>query len=151
MANNLIVRSKAAAYLTLVLLLLCGFSLLTSAEVLIDPTKPPAEIGIQPEALPAEVATLQSIIISPLRRAAILNGQTVELGGKIGGVTLIEVSESGVVLQGKGGRQVLTLFPNVRIDKKIILPPTKHSVRHTAKSKALASKPKHSSGKKEMK
>jgi len=148
MANNMIVRIKVTVHQTWAVLVLCAVSLLTSAEVLTDPTKPPAEISIQADASPAEAALLQSIIISPLRRAAILNGQTVELGGKIGDVTLIEVNESGVVLQGTGGRQVLTLFPNVRIDKKMILPPIKHSVRHTAKSRALH---KRSGGKKEMK
>jgi len=93
--------------------------------MLIDPTRPPAELSAS--TVPSE---LQSIIISPTRRAAIINGQTVELGGKAGDVRLIEVSEGSVVLQGEKGRQVLTLFPNVKIDKKAVLPPMEEGVKH---------------------
>ena len=63
---------------------------------------------------------MQSVIISKNRRAAIIDGETVELRGKHGDATLIEVTESGVVLQGAQGRQVLTLFPGVRMMQKEI-------------------------------
>lgn len=97
------------------LLWLGAMPLISSAQTLTDPTRLPAELTAIPG---AEVPSgLQSIIISPTRRAAIINGQTVELGGKTGDDRLIEVSESGVVLQGAKGRQVLTLFPNVKMNK----------------------------------
>jgi hypothetical protein len=66
---------------------------------------------------------LQSIIISRTRRAAIIDGETVELGKKHGDARLTEVNEGSVVLQGAQGRQVLTLFPNVNIVKKEIAMP----------------------------
>lgn len=90
------------------------------AEDLIDPTRPPASITApfaMGSAIP-KAAGLQSIIISKNRRAAIIDGETVELGGKHGDVKLLEVNEGSVVLSGAQGRQVLTLFPDVKITGK---------------------------------
>ena len=94
------------------------------AEELADPTRPPALItapvpasGV--EAAPAP-AGLQSIIISKNRRAAIIDGETVELGGKHGDAKLIEVNEGSVILEGAQGRQVMSLFPGVKMTPVII-------------------------------
>lgn len=100
------------------------FMLLTafaSAEVLLDPTRPPAALMAPVDAVvvePPKPAGLQSVIVSKERSAAIIDGQTVELGGKYGDVRLIEVSDTGVILQGARGKQVMTLFPGVSISKK---------------------------------
>lgn len=105
------------------------------AEELPDPTRPPASIAASiaapvaassVEAAPALApAGLQSIIISKTRRAAIIGGETVELGGKYGDAKLIEVNEGSVVLRNAQGRQVMTLFPDVKITGKqeIIIKP----------------------------
>ena len=105
--------------------LLSAFCLLLSvfcyAEEFPDPTRIPAVIANPVSAKGGSPPSgLQSIIISKTRRAAIIDGETVELGGKHGDATLIEVSESGVVLQGAQGRQMLTLFPDVKIMQKEI-------------------------------
>lgn len=92
-------------------------------ELLSDPTRP--AIGIFPASGAATGNTpqlpvkegLQSVIISSQHRAAVINGITVELGGKVGDATLVEVRESSVVLQGEQGRRVLELFPGVRLKK----------------------------------
>ena len=60
---------------------------------------------------------LQSVIISPQYRAAIINGETVKLGDKSGDSRLVEVRENSVVLQNAHGRRVLELFPKVNIKK----------------------------------
>ena len=60
---------------------------------------------------------LQSIIISPQYRAAIINGETVSMGDKSGDSRLVEVRENSVVLQNAQGRRVLELFPKVSIKK----------------------------------
>lgn len=90
-----------------------------SADDLPDPTRPPAAImAPAAEGLgPVEEAStgLQSIIISSKRRAAIIDGETVELGGRHGDARLVEVNESSVVLKGPQGKEVLTLFPGVKI------------------------------------
>lgn len=143
-------------------MLLCALPL--SASALTDPTKPPIDLGASPvSAVIADTARLSTVIISPGRRAAIIDGQTVELGAKHGDVRLIEVNETGVVLQGEQGRQVLTLFPGVNISKKMVMPPTENVVPRPAeklrmghvkkrvkvKQHKLADKPASQVGKKE--
>lgn len=104
-------------------LLLCATEM-ALAETLPDPTRPAIDLGAgaggQASAVaPVEAAPqgLQSIIISPQYRAAIINGETVRLGGKVGNSTLVEVRESSVVLQNAQGRRVMELFPKVDIKK----------------------------------
>jgi MSHA biogenesis protein MshK len=130
------------------LLLLSTIPAISSAQTLVDPTKPPDELSTRPGAAAND---LESIIISPTRRAAIINGQTVELGGKSGDIRLIEVSESGVVLQGSKGRQVLSLFPNVKMNKKAVLPSMEDDVKISAQKEVLVDKPGSRAGKKEEK
>ena len=110
------------------------FSAAGIAEELPDPTRPPASLSAP--AVPSGQAAgegrqpgLQSTIISKNRRAAIIDGQTVELRGKHGDATLIKVSEDSVVLQGAQGRQLLMLFPDVKIMQKEIQAAPKLSVK----------------------
>ncbi|MEO8343739.1 MAG: hypothetical protein ABI536_07945 [Gallionella sp.] len=106
-------------------------SVFCSAEDLPDPTRPPSGIfapaggggmgagsGAWRERAESHSSGLHTIIISDTRRAAIIDGKTVELGDEHGGARLIEVNEGGVVLQRAQNRQVLTLFPHVKILRK---------------------------------
>ncbi|OGS92789.1 MAG: hypothetical protein A2X75_04630 [Gallionellales bacterium GWE2_58_10] len=92
------------------------------AGELADPTRLPAilaePVAAVSGATESQPARLTSIIISTTRRAAIIDGETVELGDKHGNDRLIEVNEGGVVLKGAQGRQVLTLFPDVKMVSK---------------------------------
>ncbi|MDD4929463.1 MAG: hypothetical protein PHP85_09325 [Gallionella sp.] len=91
------------------------FTVCSWAEELVDPTLPPASVSV-PAAVSGVAnppAGLQSILISRQRRAAIIDGELVALGGKHGDATLIEVNEESVVLRNGQGRQVLSLFPDV--------------------------------------
>ncbi len=105
---------------TMLTLLIALFSVAASAEELPDPTRPPPDFIAAPEGGTTEPkpSGLQSIIISKTRRAAIIDGEAVELGGKHGDAKLIEVNEGNVVLQGVQGRQVMSLFPDVKITSK---------------------------------
>ena len=111
---------------SLVLCLLSSVFCPLMAEDLPDPTRPPASIFAPvggtsvAHAMPAEnhARGLHTIIISETRRAAIIDGQTVELGEEHGGARLIEVNEGGVVLERGQSRQVLPLFPNIKIIRK---------------------------------
>ena len=99
------------------------FSVAATAEELPDPTRPPTSITAPAVAPASGVAAiqptgLQSIIISKTYRAAIIDGETVELGGKYGDAKLIEVNEGSIMLHGAQGRQVMTLFPDVKITGK---------------------------------
>lgn len=135
------------------LLLLCAVFSVASAQVLIDPTKPPPEINAPltqaGQAAVPESDRLQTIIISPTRRAAIINGQTIELGAQHGDAKLVEVSESGVILLGPQGRQVLALFPGVEIKRK--KPPKENDMKHAIRKKKPVKKPAGRPGKKEEK
>ncbi len=135
----------------LALLLMCAVFPVASAQALTDPTKPPTEISAAPtgQAVAPKDSGLQSIIISPIRRAAIINGQTVELGAKYGDARLVGVSESGVVLEGLQGRQVLALFPGVEIKMKE--PSKENDMKHATQKKKPVKKPASQLGKKEEK
>lgn len=115
MAASLIIRSTAA--------LLLGVAMTApSAESLPDPTRPSAGAAV-PAAdgrtvLPAAKAGLQSVILSTQRRAAVINGVIVELGGSVGDAKLVEVHENRVVLMNAQGRRVMELFPGVRMHKR---------------------------------
>jgi MSHA biogenesis protein MshK len=88
------------------------------AQNLNDPTRPP---GISPTgeraALDAEAPApgpqLQSILISPHRKVAVISGQTVPLGGRFGDATLLTISATAVTLQRGAQRQTLRLLPEV--------------------------------------
>ncbi len=114
--------NKRAAQRYAIICLLSSVLSPLNAEELPDPTRPPASIAAPAAASGVAAAPapagLQSIIISKTRRAAIIDGETVELGGKHGDAKLIEVREGSVVLRSAQGRQVLTLFPDVKITGK---------------------------------
>jgi hypothetical protein len=105
------------------------------AEPLPDPTRPPANLygseGAEEHAAAAPRG-LQTIIISPAYRAAIINGETVHLGGKSGDSTLVEVRENSVVLQNSRGRRVVELFPNAGIKKNDVAPKDNSHVQEDA-------------------
>ena len=56
---------------------------------------------------------LQSVMISPTRRAAIINGVMVRQGEKYGDAVLVKVTENEVVLKSGSESQVLKLYPGV--------------------------------------
>ncbi len=92
-----------------------------SAEMLSDPTRPAATLEVGEAVGSAtlddvsQTQGLHLIIIKKNRRAAIIDGQTVELGGKVGDARLVEVHEDRVVLLGSGGRREMKLYPRVSI------------------------------------
>jgi hypothetical protein len=120
MAGRMTIRRHGLGPAALLFISVCCF-----AEDLPDPTRPPSSIFVHAEGVKAgreameyQASGLHSIIISDTRRAAIIGGQTVELGGEYGKARLIEVNEGGVVLQSAQSRQVLTLFPDVKMIRK---------------------------------
>lgn len=89
------------------------------AQAMTDPTRPAT--GFAAEAPEGAVGDqLQSVMISPTRSAAIINGVTVKLGEKYGDAVLVRVAESEVVLRSGGVQQVLKIHPGV--DKREIVP-----------------------------
>ena len=82
-----------------------------------DPTRPPA--GLDTVAISGKSAgaggglVLQSVLIAPDIRSAIISGELVQIGEKIGGQRLVRVSETEVVLLEGGVRHTLKLFPGL--------------------------------------
>jgi len=98
-----------------------------TAEVLPDPTRPPVEAG---EETPGAVATgpvLQSVMIRPGSRAAVISGQLLTEGERLGDAKLVKISEGEVILVGSEGRQTLKLFPGV--EKKFARPSQEETLK----------------------
>lgn len=89
-----------------------------AAQALRDPMRPPPGFAATDNARPRSVEepVLQSVMISPGRRAAIISGEVVRLGEKFGGARLVRVSEQEVVLQYGTDARVLKLYPAVDKD-----------------------------------
>ena len=75
----------------------------------------PARVSPEPDA-PAAGSRLRSVILSPQRKLAVIDGQLVALGGKIGEATLVALSESEAVLRNGEEVEHLQLLPGT--DKK---------------------------------
>jgi len=98
----------------------CAFLVLAPvayAQALSDPTQPPAATdavsapgGAQSS---PQLSRLQSVLIAPGRRIAIIDGVTVPLGGKLGDATLVRLSETEAVLRKGGETEVLKLLPGI--------------------------------------
>lgn len=123
MAQSLmrIVRVALARYATALVAVVVSTSAV--AEVFSDPTRPPAAF-IQAAAPASTAATgtpaagpvLQSVMISPQRSVATINGQAVVVGDKVGDATVARIGETEVVLRSGKSLQTLKLFPT--IDKR---------------------------------
>lgn len=85
------------------------------AENLRDPTRPALYRGGPGVAGPARPAAwvLQSVLISPERRYAIINGEVVSPGESIDGAQLLGVTEGRATLRTPEGVKTLDLFPDV--------------------------------------
>jgi MSHA biogenesis protein MshK len=83
--------------------------------VLNDPTRPPPGIYSNEAAGSAAVSepVLQSVMISPTERSAIIGGKTVKLGGKYGDARIVKITEGEVVLRSASGTETLRMYPDV--------------------------------------
>jgi MSHA biogenesis protein MshK len=106
---------------------LIAFSGLGAAQAIRDPMRPPAGFGAPVEPSTAEAPAggpvLQSVMLSPTRRAAIISGQVVARGEKYGDAVLAEVAEDHVILRTGAGYQVLKMYPGAEKRKVVLVPP----------------------------
>lgn len=92
----------------------CAGVALAQAAPLADPTRPPsAAADAAGEAAPRAGPQLQSVLISPARRVAVISGRAVALGDKYGEATVASITESAVLLQYAGRSETLRLIPGV--------------------------------------
>lgn len=100
----------------LVLLLLCYAAAASpQSGALVDPTRPPTSStessGNESAAPPGP--QLQSVLISPTRRVAVISGSTVVQGGRYGNATVASISEGAVLLRYADRKETLHLIPGV--------------------------------------
>lgn len=93
---------------------LAGTAMQSIAQPLRDPTRPPnfAMPRASEEPLQADLV-LQTVLVSPDRRNAVVNGRLVRVGDSVLGMRVVEIRESAVVLEGNGEQRTLLLFPAV--------------------------------------
>ena len=99
--------------------LLWGLAAAAQAQALADPTRPPsgfnlAQSGVNPAVAAVAPLVLESVLIHPDVRSAIISGERLTLGQKIRGLRLIRIGETEVVLLDGGGRRTLKLYPGVQ-------------------------------------
>lgn len=78
-----------------------------------DPTQPPNTTGTASDPL-STGPRVESILIAPDRRLAVINGEQVTLGSKLGVGAVVRITETEVVVRGPDGEQTFSLFPGVR-------------------------------------
>lgn len=95
------------------LALITGIAAPAMAQALPDPTRPPG--GIDAGTAEAADGGLQSIIRpSGAKPKALINGELVLLGGKVGESRLVAINADNVVLQNSdGSRDTLYLTPGI--------------------------------------
>jgi MSHA biogenesis protein MshK len=99
------------------------------AQALADPMRPP-QVSASERAAEAALGAqgssrLQSVLISPARRLAVIDGSVVPLGGQVGNATVVAISETEVVLKKGDERETLKLYPGVQIRAVPRLQPSK--------------------------
>ena len=140
-------RQKLLLLILLSLAITFGFRN-AQAETLKDPTQPPVSLyndaaaSGDPKVVSGPV--LQSIMIGPQIRSAIINGQKVMLGNKYEQATLISLDEHKAVLRNPD-MTTQTLLMDFAIEKKIVSPvapplATKRKVTHTSKPIVVSEK-----------
>lgn len=99
------------------LLLLLGTTsaALAQRSALVDPTRPPmiAAGSAETELAKPSGPQLQSILISPSRRVAVISGSTVVQGGRYGNATVAAITEGSVLLRYADRNETLHLISGV--------------------------------------
>lgn|GEM_PF-1455636 len=91
------------------------------AENLPDPTRPPAAVWQSPEQpsdLSSETWEVTSILVSPGRRVAVINGQSRQEGDKVAGAVVLKISPLAVTFR-KDGRDINVGLGGSRIKKPV--------------------------------
>jgi MSHA biogenesis protein MshK len=110
---------RLKALMLLAALPLAAWPAAHAQPALSDPTRPPNVLpgapsdANQPDKAPARASRLQSVLISPHRRLAVIDGRTVPLGGKVDDATLVQIAETHVTLKRGDELRMLELYPGV--------------------------------------
>ncbi len=107
-------RLAAAAIANVMLVMATLAAGALSAQITNDPTRPPSGYAdVENSGLASGGPVLQSVMITPTLKAAIIDGEMVKLGGKFGNAQVVKISENEVVLRDNEQIQVLKMYPGV--------------------------------------
>lgn len=136
-------RAPCARWAIAALALVLGCLSPAWGQALSDPTRPPqawlaaqAKVAGVPAAGEQEQETmpqLQSLLIGPSRRYAIIDGQLLGVGDTFRDARVVAVRPAEVVLRSERGTQTLRLFPDV--EKRPVTPVVADAVGAPAKAK----------------
>ncbi|HUT40988.1 MAG TPA: hypothetical protein VM011_06550 [Gammaproteobacteria bacterium] len=101
-------RFALALYATLTALPVPG-------SALIDPTRPAShgQAAAAHAGEPRRGWTLDSTLVAPDRRVAVINGKRVSAGESVDGARVIEIRKLDVLIQADGRRMTLQLLPDI--------------------------------------
>ena len=97
----------------LIILIGSGMAAVAGAQGMADPTRPPGALYAPADGASAGGPVLQSVMLSPGRKVAVISGEVVVLGGRYGSARLVKLTESEAVLKDGAETTVLKLFPLV--------------------------------------
>ena len=107
--------NKKTAILGVGMALLMAGLATAGAQTLRDPTRPPGRSAARSESAPASGGfVLQSIVNSPQRKAAVINGKVVGPGESVDGFMLVGIAEGEAVLRNGSDVRRLRLYPSVK-------------------------------------
>lgn len=89
----------------------CLWSFQLSAQTLKDPTRPPFYLHHSGATHVQAETELQSVLVSPNRKVAIIQGRTVQVGDMVGDARVVAIAETQVTLREAGGERILRLYP----------------------------------------
>ena len=97
----------------------------TAAQIINDPTRPPAGIYLPDTASGTVTAgpVLQSVMITPTERSAIIGGERIKLGDKYGEARVVGITENEVVLRSASGSETLSMYPGISMKRVERTPP----------------------------
>lgn len=116
-------RTLTPALAALFALGLAGPGAQAQAQALDDPTRPPAALWAPASAVPVGPARpqLQSVLISNKpggRRVAVIDGQVVRVGSKVGDAVVTDIRDTAVLLRRGKTLETFTLYPDSKTDNQ---------------------------------
>lgn len=86
---------------------------------LADPTRPSSH-GAAVTGASRGGLVLQSTLVSPERRVAVISGQRLSVGGKIGGAEVVAIRSFEVILKRSGKESALRMLPKSDVEKRTV-------------------------------
>lgn len=107
-------KTKALASLLIFYTLIAAS--LVHSDVLIDPTRPSTsskQTSLKQETVPSRRLILESTLVAPNRRIAVVNGKLVREGDSVDGARVITIRKSVVLVETSSRRITLHLLPDI--------------------------------------